>query len=338
MRYTPRMVNATLRFDEFVIDIRLDNVFKAVFTRDTPASRGALRALISAVIGRPVEIIAIQANEPPVDSLTDRQIRFDINCRIDGRQNVNIEMTICPHSYEPARIEYHLARLHAAQNIRGEHRDYGDLEETYQITIFSQDVFDDDAYFHCFELYDPARGIAMGGKTRVFTVELSKLAEIAAKDVASMTALERWAVFMQYRSDAACEGKIAEIVEQEEGIKMANVELSYITGSEAERLRLYSEVKRQLDFQSEMAWLRKEGLREGRAEGLKEGMEKGLKEGMRLVELERANTLAAQNRYEASQIQLADSLRELEETRRQLAELKGGGGSSAGGGASAGKP
>jgi len=62
------------------IDICLDNVFKAVFTRNTHASQGALSKLISALIGREVSIIAISTNEPPIDNLRDRQIRFDINC------------------------------------------------------------------------------------------------------------------------------------------------------------------------------------------------------------------------------------------------------------------
>ena len=43
-----------IRFDDDddLIDIRFDNVFKAVFTKETPASRGALSRLVSALIGR----------------------------------------------------------------------------------------------------------------------------------------------------------------------------------------------------------------------------------------------------------------------------------------------
>jgi hypothetical protein len=65
--------------NEDLIDIRHDNVFKAVFTKNIPESQGALADLVSALIGRKLSIIAITANEPPIDSLRDRQIRFDIN-------------------------------------------------------------------------------------------------------------------------------------------------------------------------------------------------------------------------------------------------------------------
>jgi hypothetical protein len=50
-----------------VIDICMDNVFKAVFTKDIPESKGALSKLLSAVIGCEVTVIAINANEPLVD-------------------------------------------------------------------------------------------------------------------------------------------------------------------------------------------------------------------------------------------------------------------------------
>ncbi|MDR0689096.1 MAG: hypothetical protein LBG08_02350 [Spirochaetaceae bacterium] len=61
------------------IDICLDNVFKAVFTRNTPGSQKALSRLVSALIGRELSVITINANEPAIDNLRDRQIRFDIN-------------------------------------------------------------------------------------------------------------------------------------------------------------------------------------------------------------------------------------------------------------------
>jgi hypothetical protein len=55
-----------------IIDICLDNVFKAVVTRDLPASNGALSKLISALICREVTVDAVRANEPPIDNLRDR--------------------------------------------------------------------------------------------------------------------------------------------------------------------------------------------------------------------------------------------------------------------------
>jgi len=88
-------------------NICLDNVFKAVFTRNTNASQGALSKLISALIGRDVSIIAISANEPPIDNLRDQQIRFDISCKAENGELVNVEMGLNPDPFEPVRLEFH---------------------------------------------------------------------------------------------------------------------------------------------------------------------------------------------------------------------------------------
>ena len=98
-----------IQFDEEddLIDIRYDNVFKAVFTKDNPSSRGALSRLISALINREISVSAISANEPPVDNLRDRQIRFDICCKTENGELINVEMSLNPKPFEPVRLEFH---------------------------------------------------------------------------------------------------------------------------------------------------------------------------------------------------------------------------------------
>jgi hypothetical protein len=90
----------TIRFEltDDLIDICLDTVFKAVFTRDTPESRGALSALLSAIIGRQLTVIALVLNEPLISDLHDRQIRFDISCKAQDGELINVEMSLNPTS------------------------------------------------------------------------------------------------------------------------------------------------------------------------------------------------------------------------------------------------
>ena len=82
--------------DDDPIDIRSDQVFKAVFTRADPASRIALSNLVSALIARDITIVSILANEPPAANIRDRQIRFDISCRTENDELVNVEMCFNP--------------------------------------------------------------------------------------------------------------------------------------------------------------------------------------------------------------------------------------------------
>jgi hypothetical protein len=121
----------TIQFEESddLVDICLDNVFKAVFTKETPESREALSQLLSAIIGREMNVITITANEPPIDNIRDRQIRFDIACKSGNGELANVEMTINPDEFEPVRLEFHAAKLFAGQDIRGVDKTQGSTEK-----------------------------------------------------------------------------------------------------------------------------------------------------------------------------------------------------------------
>jgi len=262
------------------IDICLDNVFKAVFTRNTNASQGALSKLISALIGRKVSIVAISANELPIDSLRDRQIRFDINCKAENGELVNVEMSLNPDPFEPVRLEFHAGKLFTGQDIRGSDKSYDDLRQAYQIAILAKDrFFQDEFALHAFEYYDRGHGVSLNGRSRIITLELSKLDKVIEKPIRDMSAPEHWGVFFRYLTDKAKRGKINEIIEYEEGIAMASEVLMSISKDEVERARLMSEYKYQLDLQSKIAYAKRQGLQEGEAKGMKKGRKEGMLEG-----------------------------------------------------------
>ena len=254
-----------VRFDDSddLIDICMDNVFKAVFTKDNPASQTALSRLVSAIIDRDVSIISIVANEPPVDSLRDRQIRFDINCRAGDGELVNVEMSLNPDPFEPVRLEFHAGKLFTGQDIRGAEKDYDDLKRAYQIAILVKErFFPDGDFFHSFEYYDPVRRVSLNGRTRILTLELSKLEKVAKKPTEEMSLQELWAVYFRYLKDNSMREKINEILAREEGIAMASEVLLNISRDEAERARLMSEYKYQLDMQSKLVHAKREGRQE----------------------------------------------------------------------------
>jgi len=255
-----------------IIDIRYDNVFKAVFTKDTPASQGALSRLITALIGSKVSIITITANEPPIENVRDRQIRFDINCRAENGELVNVEMSLNPDPFEPVRLEFHASKLFTGQDIRGVDKDYDDLQQTYQIAILAKErFFSDEVFFHTFEYYDQANKMPLGGKCRIITLELSKLESVVEKATEKMNTQELWGIFFKYLTDKAKRAKINEIIKIEEGIAMASEVLMTISKDEVERARLASEYKYQLDTQSKLVHAKRQGRAEGRAEGKAEG-------------------------------------------------------------------
>ena len=165
-----------------LIDICYDNVFKAVFTKETPESKKALSRLVSAFIGRDVQAVKITANEPAIDNLRDRQMRFDIACHTEKGELINVEMSLNPTSIEPVRLEFHIGKLFTGQDIRGSDKDYGDLKEAYQIAFLVKErFFADDAFLHTFEYYDRKNSMPLGGRSRIITLELSKLEEVVER-------------------------------------------------------------------------------------------------------------------------------------------------------------
>ena len=266
------------------LDIRKDNIFKAVFTRNTPESAGALSGLVSAFIGRDITIVSIVANEPPPENIRDRQISYDINCRAENGELINVEMSFNPNVFEPIRLEFHTAKLFVGQNIRGSTKNFDDLRQTYQIAILAQKrFFPDKVFFHTFEYYDPIHNISLNGRTRIITLELTKLDEVIEKSTSEMSISERWAVFFEYLTDKSRRDKINEILENEEGIAMAGQVLMKVSRDEEERARILRDEKIELDYQSGMVTAQRIGFKEGREkgfeEGHKEGHEKGIEEG-----------------------------------------------------------
>jgi predicted transposase/invertase (TIGR01784 family) len=268
MKMKENHVFQVLENDE-ILDIRKDNVFKAVFTKETPESRGALSSFVSALIGRNVSIASIHANEPPIANLRDRQLRLDINCKTEDGEIVNVEMSLNPDAFEPVRLEFHTAKLYIGQDIRGSEKTYNDLKRVYQIAILANErFFPDEAFFHIYEYYDHLNKVSLNGRTKIITLELSKLDKIVEKSIKEMSVSERWAVYFNYLTDSNKRDMINEILKSEEGIAMTGQVLMSISRDEEERYRIMRDEKIELDYQSRMATERLKGREEEREKWL----------------------------------------------------------------------
>jgi predicted transposase/invertase (TIGR01784 family) len=262
-------VAARIQLDDAddLFDICKDNVFKAVFARGTAESQKALSRLVSALIGWEVSIIEIRANETPVDSIQERQIRYDINCVAENGELLNVEMSLNPDDFEPIRMEYNAGKLFTSQELKGVKKNYDNLQRAYQITILGKGRFFPDVdFFHTFEYYDPERNVSLGGKSHIITLELSKLQKVAKKPAGEMNVKELWAVYFKYLKDKKMRRKINEIIEIEEGIAMASELLMRISKDHAERLELMSIEKHQLDIQSKIVTAERKGIQKGKQE------------------------------------------------------------------------
>jgi predicted transposase/invertase (TIGR01784 family) len=249
------------------LDIRYDGVFKAVFTNEEPESRAALSKLLSAAIGRELTVESVRQNEPATRFRGDKQLRYDINCVFTDNSRCNVEMTLHVLSFETTRLEFHLGKLFTAQAIKG--LTYGDLAATYQVAIVNEKLFPDTAYCHSFSYYDHEHGVSLGGRTRIVTLELSKIEAIArTKTVQDMTPLERWLAYFRYNVDQSDSAKelIKQITQQEEGVEMAANMLRTFTEDEIRYFDLMSEMKYEMDHNSLIQDYEQRGIEIGRKE------------------------------------------------------------------------
>jgi predicted transposase/invertase (TIGR01784 family) len=277
----------TVYFDEDadIIDIRYDKAFKAVFTRDNPRTKKALSGLLSACVGRELNVVSFTANEPPTNSPRDKHIRYDIACRFDTGELADAEITLYPEPDEQPREEYYAARLFTAQDIRESVADYRDLKNIYQINILAKDIrYKDVDIVHSFNFYDPKHNLSFNGRMHIITVELEKADETAQKPVEEMTPAESWAVFLRYHTEKEKRVLVNEILKAKEDIAMAGENMLEFTEKEREWFYNESKLKYELDmkgilYRAKIA-AREEGLLEGKLEGKIKGRIEGKIEGM----------------------------------------------------------
>ena len=136
-----------------------------------------------------------------------------------------------------------------------------------KIILAKERFFQDEHFFHTFTYYDPVNRISLNGRTKIITLELSKLAAIVEKPAHDMSLPELWAVYIAYLTDRNKRGKINEIVALEEGIAMASSVLMTVSRDEEERARIMRDEKIELDYQSYMVYEKREARREGKLEG-----------------------------------------------------------------------
>jgi predicted transposase/invertase (TIGR01784 family) len=138
--------------------------------------------------------------------------------------------------------------------------------------------FKDAGITHNFEYYDQANKAALGGKTRMVTIELDKAKETRG----GMTAAEKWAFILKNSANPNKRKDVNKILVEEEGISMAMESLLSISRDENERARLLTIEKNILDYQSGLSYARKEGLQQGIQQGLQQGLQQGIDEVLNL--------------------------------------------------------
>jgi predicted transposase/invertase (TIGR01784 family) len=260
-----------------ILPFKDDYIFKTMLTRH---DSGIIRnSMISAFTGLKIVSSEIAENEPAIETFAyEKPVRFDVNCVTDDGTRVEIEMQAHTmtgdsiqnkHENLRARSLYYMGKLFAAQGAKK----YSDMNKAFQIMICDYTVFSDDKFIHRFYYRDGET--LLSDYCCIIYVELPKIKKSLEKPFDDMTDDERWAVFVEYVSDARFEKKAREFETRKE-FKEAMETLSRISQSDRDRAYYISRLKYEMDTEQAMYNAEERGKAEALVTMAKGLMEYGL--------------------------------------------------------------
>jgi len=260
-----------------------DHIFKTLLTH--PSAKPVLISVVSTVIERPVVDVLVRNAEPPVTDTEEKAERLDVNCTVDGGDQIDVEMqssrveedTTGEHVSFINKSIYYLTDLHSSQKSKGVM--YRNLVRTYQVTFCTYPVFPTwPDFVSRFSLRRP-NGEQLSDQINMVVVEMSKLSALLTKPAESMSLLEAWPIFFNFADRPEHRELINNLIRNNEEIKMASELLMTISQDEKERAHFRSRRMYETDQYSNLQTAIERGRREGRDEGRREGRDEGRREG-----------------------------------------------------------
>ena len=216
-----------------ILNPRLDPIFKILFTQETKESNNALTSLLSACLGRKVSDIVLLPNEITTLEADQKQCRFDLTCKVDGKEPVNIEMQGQNYygTYDN-RCEYYVAHLMEHFVEKGSDSRWIEVPTVYQINLinFIYDESNPNGISH----YSMRRSDGKALKSQKLNLYFVELPKYRGKDdrieeIPNLTAIEKWSKFFVYADNEKMQDYVEALCKTEEGIMDAKVTLGTIS-------------------------------------------------------------------------------------------------------------
>ena len=245
-----------------LLDPRRDVVFKTIFSKDTEEASIARNSLISAFLGRKVHESLVINNEIPIDDIRDKASRLDLQCSLEDKTKVNIEIQMynTVDSIED-RLTYYTSQLYAGQAIKG--KSFHELKEVYAILISNENLFQNRKHYYSKICYRFEDGESFCTKQNILILELQKMTDMSTLELDSV---EKWGLFFTAASNEAESDLLEQLKKTDEGINMASALLERISQDEKERAIIFEREKILTDYYAGLASAELKGEKQGRYE------------------------------------------------------------------------
>ena len=256
--------------DAELLDPKMDSTFKTLFTRDSRGSGIALKSLVTAITGNEPASVEVINNELPKEVLYAKEIRLDLQCKMEDGSRIDIEIQTCPDGDNlRKRSLYYGSRMLSSMSNSGQH--YFELPKVYQVMFTNFTLFKESRdYMQCFCM--KSGDIELCDTLQVIFIQLPLLGDDLI-DGKNLNEIEKWVIFLKYINDKSKRDLLNEIMGSNEGIREAGEILMTISADEREWAIQESRYKGKMDYES--------GLAASHAKGKEEGLEtaaKGMKE------------------------------------------------------------
>ena len=264
-----------------------DIVFKIMLTSDSDDSREALRSLLSACTRREVTKVQILNSELLPAHLEGKRPRFDVKVTFNDGEIADLEMQMDKYSDDlKKRSTQYSAMLQAGSLRKGSK--YKEVKRVYQIFFLNDVLFPKSNKFpRRYGYREEQEYDLLTDSSEIIFYELPKLeqrvkeyfANKTGSDLAheTLSAEEKWCIFLKYRHEQQAKLLIDELCYKEEGIMHAEKQVNKISRSFLKYLREMDEIKDEMERRDRLEAARKEGHTLGHAEGHAEGHISGRK-------------------------------------------------------------
>jgi hypothetical protein len=252
-----------------LLDIRLDIVFKTVFSGSSDDSQQALKSLLSACVHRPVSRVKVLNSEITPEYLAGKTIRLDVHATFNNGQTANLEMQMeRGHDSLKARAAFYAYRLAAGQGKKGKY--YRGIKRVYQIFFLNIVLFPGSGMVpRRYALLEKTEHDQLNDQLELCFYELPKLeAKVrrvmkGTEKVETLSPEEMWCIFFMCHGDEGRAGLIRGLCRGEEGIMRAEKVLSTASREYEEWAKALFREKAEMDYRSEMYASHKNGYDEG---------------------------------------------------------------------------
>ena len=250
--------------DAELLDPKMDSTFKTLFTRDSRGSGIALKSLVTAITGNEPASVEVINNELPKEVLYAKEIRLDLQCKMEDGSRIDIEIQTCPDGDNLRKKSlYYGSRMLSSMGNRGQH--YFELPKVYQVMFTNFTLFKESRdYMQCFCM--KSGDIELCDTLQVIFIQLPLLGDDLI-DGKNLNEIEKWVIFLKYINDKSKRDLLNRIMATSRGIKEAGEILMTISADEREWAIQESRYKGRMDYESGLAASHAKGKEEGRTEG-----------------------------------------------------------------------